>query len=266
MAEACCTCATLLSSVLNYDGKTEKPTSFERRFECCNRAVCTRCIAKNPRFQTYCPFCQVSIVPSPLPQGLRDPPSYSPPPVDGQAPLEAAADEAPPPYDARDTLPALDAKGQKEVPDVLHFLDPDDSIASLSLRYGVPAFALRKTNGLYADHLLAARKTVLIPGEYYKGGVSLSPRPLEGEEEELRKAKIRRFMTGCKVAEYDVALLYLQQAEYDLDRAMSNFKADESWEREHPLEAAKKGKAKASQSSGRRKWFGGSGGSLMGQL
>jgi hypothetical protein len=113
---------------------------------------------------------------------------------------------------------------------------------------------------------LAARKTLLIPGEYYKGGVSLSPRPLEGEEEELRKAKVRRFMIGCKVAEYDVALLYLQQADYDLDRAVVNFKADESWEKEHPLEAARRGKSKASQSTGRRKWFGSSGGSLIGQL
>jgi hypothetical protein len=31
--------------------------------------------------------------------------------------------------------------------------------------------------------------------------VSLSPRPLEGEEEELRKSKIRRWMVACKVAE-----------------------------------------------------------------
>lgn len=266
MAEACCTCASLLSSIpTDYNEKTEKPSGFERRFECCNRAVCARCIADNPRFQTYCPFCQVSVVPSSLPQGLRDPPSYSPPP-DRETLPGAASDEAPPPYGALDTVPALDTKGQKEHPDVLHFLDPDDSIASLSLQYGVPAFALRRTNELYADHLLAARKTVLIPGEFYKGGVSLSPRPLEGEEEELRKAKVRRFMVACKVAEYDVALLYLQQADYDLERAISNFKADDSWEREHPLEAARKGKSRASQSTGRRKWFGGSGGSLIGQL
>ena len=85
---------------------------------------------------------------------------------------------------------------------MLHFLDSArDSISSLSLRYGVPATVLRSTNGLYADHLLAARQTVLIPGSHYKGGVSLSPRPVEGEEEELRKAKIRRWMVACKVAE-----------------------------------------------------------------
>ena len=85
---------------------------------------------------------------------------------------------------------------------MLHFLDPTrDTISSLSLRYGVPHEALRRTNGLFADHLLAARRTLLIPGEYYKGGVSLSPRPVEGEEEEIRKAKVRRWMVACKVAE-----------------------------------------------------------------
>jgi hypothetical protein len=90
----------------------------------------------------------------------------------------------------------------EDAPDVLHFVDPNnDSTTSLSLRYGVPADALRRTNGLYADHLLAARRTVLIPGEFYKGGVSLSPRPLEGEEEEIKKGKLRRFMVACKVAE-----------------------------------------------------------------
>jgi hypothetical protein len=62
---------------------------------------------------------------------------------------------------------------------------------------------------------------------------------------------------------YDVALLYLEQASYNLEQAITAFKADEDWEKEHSLEAAKKGKAKDSRGSGRRKWgFGG----LTGQL
>ena len=86
--------------------------------------------------------------------------------------------------------------------DVLHFLDPaHDTILSLSLRYGVPKEVLRRTNSLFADHLLAARRTILIPGHFYRGGISLSPQPIEGEEEEIRKAKVRRWMVACKVAE-----------------------------------------------------------------
>lgn len=99
-------------------------------------------------------------------------------------------------------MPTKAGSGADDAEDVLHFLDPTrDTIASLSLRYGVPHEALRRTNGLFADHLLAARRTLLIPGEYYKGGVSLSPRPVAGEEEEIRKAKVRRWMVACKVAE-----------------------------------------------------------------
>lgn len=200
MSEACCTCATLLSSIPpTYDEKTEKPSQFERRLDCCGRAICARCLTDNPRFANYCPFCQIATGPSPLPaQGLRDPPTYSPL-------TEGQQDEELPPYSAHDSLQPPSEKSMKNtdnVPDVLHFVDPNnDSILSLSVRYGVPADVLRRTNKMYADHLLAARRTVLIPGTHYKGGVSLSPRPLEGEEEEIKKTKLRKFMVGCKLAE-----------------------------------------------------------------
>lgn len=200
MSEACCTCAALLSSIPpTYDEKTEKPSQFERRLDCCGRAICARCLTDNPRFQDYCPYCQIATGPSALPpQGLREPPTYSPPD-------EKHGDDELPPYSAHNTLQPATEKSRIEsehAPDVLHFVDQDnDTLSSLSLRYGVPADALRRTNNLWANHLLAARRTVLIPGEFYKGGVSLSPRPLEGEEEEIKKTKLRKFMVGCKVAE-----------------------------------------------------------------
>ena len=61
---------------------------------------------------------------------------------------------------------------------------------------------------------------------------------------------------------YDVALLYLEQAEYDLDAAVEAFKADEKWEKENPMSASSKGKSK--RSPGRRKY--GFGGGITGQL
>lgn len=125
-------------------------------------------------------------------------------------------------------LPAAD--------DTLHFLHhPHDTIPSLSLRYGVPADVLRRTNNLASDHLLAARRTVLIPASHYRAGVSLSPRPVDGEEDERRKSRLRRFMVACKVHDYDVALLYLEQSDYDLPAAIDLYRADEKWERENPL-------------------------------
>ncbi|KAF2228702.1 hypothetical protein EV356DRAFT_522092 [Viridothelium virens] len=249
-AEACCTCASLLSSATD----SEKPLTASRRVSCCGRAICTKCIASNPRFSTYCPYCQVSSTPSSIPQGLRDPPAYSPPaspptPHFDTPPASDTDSEVPPPaysaYSSTGTqafdLPK-DAKSPVPTPDVLHFLHPDDTISSIALRYRVPLQILRTHNSLFSDSLLQARRTILIPGAYYHGP-SLSARPVEGEEEEARKGKVRRFMVTCKVAEYDIALLYLKQTDYDLDEAVMRFQEDEQWEKEHPLDGSSTGAA-----------------------
>ncbi|MCJ1469029.1 hypothetical protein MMC07_007661 [Pseudocyphellaria aurata] len=259
-AEACGTCAKLLSAILPlYDEKTEKYFAYDRQLECCGRFICGVCIAKNSRFALYCPFCQISTTPTALPQGLRDPPAYSPP----SSPNATSFDRSPASVDKLPAYSSLDldksilnekGKSLREGPaeDVLHFLDPlHDTILSLSLRYGVPQGVLRRTNGLFADHLLAARRTILIPGEFYKGGVSLSPQPIEGEEEEIRKAKVRRWMVACKVAEYNVALLYLEQSKYDLDAAVEAYLADDKWEREHPIQSSTKGMSKQKPDRGK---------------
>lgn len=151
------------------------------------------------------PFCQISIEPTPLTQGLKDPPPYISSTVSKESRGESN-DEEPPAYSTLNNLqppaqekPSADASNQ----DVLHFLDHDqDTLYSLSLRYGVPIGALRKVNNITADNLILARRTILIPGEYYKAGLSLNPRPIEGEEEEIRKSKVRKWMVACKVSEY----------------------------------------------------------------
>ena len=244
LGQACCTCAILLSSL---------PPAFTRRWrsqlqpadgalECCGRTICCRCTTNNPRFNTYCPFCQVSVTPSSLPQGLRDPPCYE---EGDQKNHSYVIDDNPPPYDEGGSVEMVEEKHpQSLAEDVLHFVCPkQDTVSSLSLRYGVPIWAFRSKNNLYTDHLLAARRAVLIPGDFYKGGVSLSPRPPDGEEEERRKTSLRRFMTTCKVHDYDVAELYLKQAQYDLDLAIGVYQDDERWEKANPLKGSK-GKGK----------------------
>ncbi|RDA90301.1 hypothetical protein CP533_3345 [Ophiocordyceps camponoti-saundersi (nom. inval.)] len=246
--DSCCTCATLLS-VSSADG---------RRLQCCARFVCATCIQvrripclsslhpvdthfqSNRRFATYCPYCQVSTSPSPLPQGLRDPPAYTSVPTT-RATTAAVAIPPPPPYSPSLTTKIGGDDGQKTAPekgdsdDILHFLDHDrDTITALSLRYHVPVPVLRQTNNITSDYLLLGRKTILIPGGYHNAGVSLSPCPVLGEEEELKKSKIRRFMISCKVADYDVALFYLEQSDYHLGAAIDTYLDDESWGRDHP--------------------------------
>ena len=201
MDNACATCAQRYDSPLN--PISEKPLLPGRHLTCCGRSICSRCLNQNKRYETYCPYCQITTEPSALPQGLRDPPAYS---EASEPPVlpPSNEDEQPPAYSTHQPMQQIPEKQQQKdepAPDVLHFLTPNDSMHSLALAYGVPINALRKTNNVYSDGLLQGRKTVLIPGEYYKGGVSLSPTPIEGEEEELKKQKVRRWMVGCKVAE-----------------------------------------------------------------
>lgn len=259
MADFCCTCAALLKDILPpIDEKTEKPALHDRQFNCCGRTICSTCLHRNSRFKTYCPFCQISIEQSPLPQGLNDPPPYTPNPREL---LRRSSDEELPAYSTLSFSQTTPQKKPTEKPheDVLHFLDHNqDTLYSLALRYGVPINALRKANNIASDHLLLARRTILIPGEYYKDGVSLNPRPIEGEEEELRKSKVRKWMVACKVSEYDVALLYLQQAEYNLEQAIEAYRDDERWEKEHQIEASAsaKGKGVSFQNFGRCRFTG----------
>lgn len=202
MANACCTCAQAYDSAL--DPASEKPLLAGRHLDCCGRSICSRCLNQNKRYETYCPYCQITTEPSLLPQGLRDPPAYSSLDAKREARQDTPqADDELPAYSKHQPVqpPPEKPKDEQPAPDVLHFVNPDDSMQSLALAYGVPINILRKTNSLYADHLLQARRTILIPGEYYKGGVSLSPRPAEGEEEEARKQKVRRWMVAVKVAE-----------------------------------------------------------------
>lgn len=198
-SDSCATCAQTFGGP--QDAASEKSPLPGRYLDCCSRSICSRCLNSNKRYETYCPYCQISVAPTSLPQGLRDPPAYSsladlaiPPPPD-------SVSDCPPPYTAEGGWRVDEKHDVEAAPDVLHFIAPSDSINSLSLAYAVPVNALRKTNNVYADHLLHARKTILIPGAYYKGGVSLSPQPLESEEEEIKKNKIRRWMVSCKVSE-----------------------------------------------------------------
>ncbi|KAK4178466.1 hypothetical protein QBC36DRAFT_324883 [Triangularia setosa] len=284
--EACCTCATLLSSISSrplppLDVSSEKPLSDDdhggdrkllhhhQRLSCCARIICADCISKNPRFLTYCPYCQISgkcssfsscsspnhtrsltpVVPPPEPEPQLDaddtPPPYTdlPPAYNFSPSLTSTA-----PYSAPKASPkASQEEGQQE--DILHFVTPNDTIPSLSLLYHLPSpHILRSYNNLPSDHLLAARRTILIPASHCKtGAVSLSPRPHEGEEEEARKGKIRRWMVATKEHDYDVAVTYLEGAGYDFEEALQRYKGDVAWERENPLrkgDVKKTGKVK----------------------
>ena len=252
----CCTCATLLISAVSTKPHLEKstrpttPTSYQL-LPCCGRAICDDCISRT--------------VPTSLPQGLRDPPAYESAP--GSLRQEESStilhrnsdglfeDDEPPEYSAQ--VEKEENQGQQSTPDVTHHLHPIDTVQSLSLAYAVPLSVLRNHNNLFNDSLLPARRTMSIPGSHYKGGVSLSPKPIESEDERERKAKVRRFMVQTKCHQYDMAEVYLSNSKGDVETAVQRWRDDEKWEKENPMRAKDKGKV------GRRK--DGSGG-LTGQM
>lgn len=63
--------------------------------------------------------------------------------------------------------------------------------------------------------------------------------------------------TGTYTADrYDIALLYLEQFDYDLDAAVEAFKDDERWEQEHPLVGSANGSAGKRHTVGKRRFLG----------
>lgn len=239
-AEACCTCARLLPSPTTatiYSPDTEKPrTIYDRRLPCCERIICAECIANNQRYETYCPFCQISTSAGALPkEGLREPPGYGTVAGSSSKALDEKLKEdnaEPPSYEDVEK----EEKGRDGEGDIIHHLLPTDTIPSLSLLYNLSPTLLRSHNKLTSDHLLHARNTIRIPRSAYSGP-SLSPKSHLSDEDIERRRTLRRFMVAAKVSDYDIAKLYLEDAGWEEGLAMERWREDAEWEREHPLEA-----------------------------
>jgi LysM repeat protein len=199
---ACCICAGYIwPDSLVIDEKTEKPLSSYQEYPCCSRLICRTCLEQRPQFSNYCPYCQHTGSATEKSASSASSSVYTA--LTQSALLNISTPPQTPPRLAKSRPREFSEKEPEAAPDVLHFVDPNnDTINTLSIRYGVPVTVLRQTNGIYSDRLLAGRKTILISGEYYKGGVSLSPRPVDGEEEDQRKSKIRKWMMASKVVEY----------------------------------------------------------------
>jgi hypothetical protein len=61
---------------------------------------------------------------------------------------------------------------------------------------------------------------------------------------------------SLRIDSYDVALLYLEQAGYDLEAAVTAYKDDEKWEKEHPMKSNITGNGKKSHIIGKRRFTG----------
>ncbi|KAF3933610.1 hypothetical protein ABW19_dt0208049 [Dactylella cylindrospora] len=251
---ACSTCAIHLHNirpVLDIDEANEKSIPFDEKSEkqtyennllhyqseCCGRYVCAICVEKNPRFATYCPFCPIKH----LPAEDKDSDAVSIAPPSYEVITSASSGLPPPPYPS---YPAgAIAKNVNPAESLIHYILPTDTFPTLTLKYSVPASVLRSHNRLWSDNLLAGRSYILIPRSYYLGP-SLSPDPVQSEEESL----LKRFQVKTKCVEYEIAKLYLDEAGWDIDRAVDKWKADERWEEANGVPGtSSKGKANVTE-------------------
>ena len=79
---------------------------------------------------------------------------------------------------------------------------------------------------------------------------------MESDEEIERKKKIRKWMMTTKVADYDVAVLYMDGNGWDVEKAVEALRDDERWEREHPLRDGDQGRGAKGKGKGRT-WLSG---------
>lgn len=59
-------------------------------------------------------------------------------------------------------------------------------------------------------------------------------------------------MVHCKVSEYKVALMYLEEAKWDLGKAVAKVEEDDRWEKEHPMNSSSANAGIATNPYGRK--------------
>jgi len=172
------------------------------RTYCCGRPICVSCDSKNGRQQCiYCPL------------------NPAEPPADDDDDL---IDDDPPAYEA--VVATTSVNTETGQPEVIHYIGPEDTVASLALSYGVDSNEIRKRNKIFSDPLIAGRSFVYIPNYH---GMSRSS-AVDADTE--RKRKIKRFQIAAKCVDYQVSLAYMNSNDYDLDRALARYKEDIAWE------------------------------------
>jgi len=169
---------------------------------------------RNRRFTEYCPYC-------PLPPGyVASPPEEEEEEVPGYTPGDGST--------AGEAKDKSSGKGGEQQEDVVHFVRPTDTVAGLSLHYGVPLPVLRSHNRLFTDSLLSARQAISIPAGYFPGA-SASPAAEEGSD---GKALVKRFQVRTKCVDVKMAEAYLDSASGGFEGAVTQYLEDEGWVRE----------------------------------
>ncbi|CAG8528077.1 13152_t:CDS:2, partial [Racocetra fulgida] len=105
---------------------------------------------------------------------------------------------------------------------VIHHIKKEDTLIGISFKYNVKISEIRKENQLFDDNIFA-RKILIIPNYF---GQSLSEKP--------SKEDVKRFQLQSKCVDTVEAKYYMEQSNYDIDKAVQIYREDILWEIQHP--------------------------------
>jgi len=176
---------------------------------CCNRDICNDCLAKTQR----CPVCRSDLHPKLT--KVQDPWEIDTDRVNSvNGPSTSAAAEA---SSIREVFIADDSP--------YHTITPEDTLVGISLKYNIPVDEIKKANKMFSSNV-QERKKLLIPG---KGSGQVRPKT-ENEQVFERRNKLKEFqrLTGTELPE---GKYYMEEANYDLEAAKTQYQQDVAWER-----------------------------------
>eukprot|EP01031_Cornospumella_fuschlensis_P045006 gene45006-55056_t len=117
-----------------------------------------------------------------------------------------------------------DGRIQFTQPSVIeHVVMPEDTLPGLCLRYNVTATDVRRMN-IFSGNNIHFKKSLRIP---IQSGAFIQP------QSDTLEVKVQKFKNATGESNKE-AHIYLEEHNYDVDKAIAAWKGDENWAKDHP--------------------------------
>jgi len=192
-------------------------TNFHSTPLCHLHPICSGCFDTNPFLSCFsCGFCDASV--TSCPSAMSD--NGSELSHETICPLSAP------------TIPPA-----KNTP-LIHTLQRSDTLAGLSLKYNVDLCELRKTNKLFSDSLLHARRTIIVPTKVEQEEPNDLEQPTQqsfffSEPKDMRWL-VKQFQLVTNCLDAPVCRKYLENNGWSVPRSVQAYEEDLVYERKYP--------------------------------
>mmetsp|Transcript_1122 Transcript_1122/g.3822 ORF Transcript_1122/g.3822 Transcript_1122/m.3822 type:complete len:410 (-) Transcript_1122:206-1435(-) len=131
--------------------------------------------------------------------------------------------------DPVDEASSEDEEKEEQRPDfVQHVVLPSDTLAGLSLRYGVPRSEICRANGFEGEKV-KTKEVLRIPLRKQKRGGATA-------QEDTKEVRLQKFKNATGLGSIE-ARIYLEATNYDVDKAVENARSDDLFELDASLNA-----------------------------